>query len=86
VCPGSPHICQNEKVSETILLYNVYIAIITLTPEYRGTITRLQTPFFSGTANWGSVCQTLLKDFWKPYYLFILLLSSTSLHTEVWRK
>jgi hypothetical protein len=32
----------------------------------------------------GSVCQTLLKDFWKLHYLFILLPSSTSLHTEVW--
>jgi hypothetical protein len=28
VCPGSPHICQNEKVSETMLLYNVDIVIL----------------------------------------------------------
>jgi hypothetical protein len=28
VCPGSPHICQNEKISETMLLYNVNIAIL----------------------------------------------------------
>jgi hypothetical protein len=53
VCPASPHICQNEKVSETILLYNVYIAILILTSEYRGTVTKLQAPFFSGTADWG---------------------------------
>jgi hypothetical protein len=52
VCPGSPHICQNEKVSETILLYNVYIAILTLTSEYRGTVTKLQALFFSETADW----------------------------------
>jgi hypothetical protein len=52
VCPGNPHICQNEKISETMLLYNVYIAILTLTSEYRGTTTKLQTPFLSGTADW----------------------------------
>jgi hypothetical protein len=52
VCPGSPHICQNEKVSETMLLYNVHIAILTLTSEYRGMVTKLQAPFFSGTADW----------------------------------
>jgi hypothetical protein len=52
VCLGSPHICQNEKVSETMLLYNVYIAILTLTSEYRGTVTKLQAPFFSETADW----------------------------------
>jgi hypothetical protein len=52
VCPGSPHICQNEKVSETMLLYNVYITILTLTSEYRGIVTKLQAPFFSGMADW----------------------------------
>jgi hypothetical protein len=52
VCPGSPHICQNEKISETMLLYNVYIAILTLTSEYRGTTTKLQALFLSGTADW----------------------------------
>jgi hypothetical protein len=52
VCPGSPHIFQNKKVLETMLLYNVYIAILTLTSEYRGTVTKLQAPFFSGTADW----------------------------------
>jgi hypothetical protein len=52
VFPGSPHICQNEKVSETMLLCNVYIAILTLTSEYRGTVTKLQAPFFLGTADW----------------------------------
>jgi hypothetical protein len=36
-----------------MLLYNVYIAILTLTSEYRGTVTKLQAPFFSGTADWG---------------------------------
>jgi hypothetical protein len=35
-----------------MLLYNVYIAILTLTSEYRGTVTKLQAPFFSGTADW----------------------------------
>jgi hypothetical protein len=52
VCPGSPHICQNEKVSETMLLYNIYIAILTLTSKYHGTVTKLQAPFFLGTADW----------------------------------
>jgi hypothetical protein len=52
VCLGSPHICQNEKVSETMRLYNIYIAILTLTSEYRGTVTKLQASFFSGTADW----------------------------------
>jgi hypothetical protein len=41
-----------KKVSETMLLYNVYIAILTLTSEYRGTVTKLQAPFFSGTTDW----------------------------------
>jgi hypothetical protein len=41
-----------KKISEIILLYNVYIAILTLTSEYRGTVTKLQAPFFSGTADW----------------------------------
>jgi hypothetical protein len=35
-----------------MLLYNVYIAILTLTSEYHGTVTKLQAPFFSGTADW----------------------------------
>jgi hypothetical protein len=35
-----------------MLLYNVYVAILTLTSEYHGTATKLQAPFFSGTADW----------------------------------
>jgi hypothetical protein len=35
-----------------MLLYNVYIAILTLKSEYRGTVTKLQAPFLSGTADW----------------------------------
>jgi hypothetical protein len=35
-----------------MLLYNVYIAILTLTSEYHETVTKLQAPFFSGTADW----------------------------------
>jgi hypothetical protein len=35
-----------------MLLYNIYIAILTLTSEYRGTVTKLQAPFFSGTVDW----------------------------------
>jgi hypothetical protein len=41
-----------KKISETMLLYNVYIAILTLTSEYRGTTTKLHAPFFVGTADW----------------------------------
>jgi hypothetical protein len=35
-----------------MLLYNIYIAILTLTSEYRGTMTKLQASFFSGMADW----------------------------------
>jgi hypothetical protein len=35
-----------------MLLYNVYIAVLTLTSEYHGTVTKLQAPFFSGMADW----------------------------------
>jgi hypothetical protein len=35
-----------------MLVYNVYIAILILTSEYRKTVTKLQAPFFSGTADW----------------------------------
>jgi len=37
----------------TMLLNNVYITILTLTSEYRGTVTNLQTSFFTVTADWG---------------------------------
>jgi hypothetical protein len=35
-----------------MLLYNVYISILTLTLEYRGMVTKLQAPFFLGMADW----------------------------------
>jgi hypothetical protein len=35
-----------------MLLYNVYIVILTLTSEYHGMVTKLQAAFFSGTADW----------------------------------
>jgi hypothetical protein len=35
-----------------MLLYNIYIAILTLISEYRGTTTKLQAPFLSRTADW----------------------------------
>jgi hypothetical protein len=41
-----------KKISKIMLLYNVYIAILTLTSEYRGTVTKLQALFFLGTADW----------------------------------
>jgi hypothetical protein len=53
VCPRSPHICQNEKVSETMLLYNVHTAIIARASEYHGMMTKHQAPFLSETADWG---------------------------------
>jgi hypothetical protein len=54
------HMCAKEvhtyvrikKILETMLLYIVYIALLTLTSEYRGTVTKLQALFFSGTADW----------------------------------
>jgi hypothetical protein len=52
ICAQEVHTYVNEKVSETMLLYNVYIAILTLTSEYRETVTKLQAPFFSGTVDW----------------------------------
>jgi hypothetical protein len=63
VCLESPHICQNEKISETMLLYNVYIAILTLTLEYRGTVAKLLLGLHSsqGRLTGGSICQALLK-------------------------
>jgi hypothetical protein len=36
-----------------MFLYNIYIAILTLTSEYHRTVTKLQAPFFSGMADWG---------------------------------
>jgi hypothetical protein len=54
-----------------MLVYNVYIAILTLTSEYRGTVTKLQAPFFSGTADWWlrmpSFSKRLLKT---PLHLY----------------
>jgi hypothetical protein len=55
------HMCAQEvhtyvrikKYQKQYYLFNVHIAIITLTSEYRGTITKLQAPFLSGTADWG---------------------------------
>jgi hypothetical protein len=41
-----------KKISETMLLYNIYIAILTLTLEYHGTMTKLQAPFLSRMADW----------------------------------
>jgi hypothetical protein len=35
-----------------MLLYKIYIAILTLTSEYHGTVTKLQAAFFSRTADW----------------------------------
>jgi hypothetical protein len=54
------HMCAQEvhtyvrikKYQKQCYLFNVHIAIITLTSEYRGTVTKLQAPFFSGTADW----------------------------------
>jgi hypothetical protein len=53
------HMCAQEvhtyvrikKYQKQCYLFNVHIAIITLTSEYRGTVTKLQAPFFSGTAD-----------------------------------
>jgi hypothetical protein len=86
VCPGNPHICQNEKVSEIMLLYNVYIAILTLTSEYRGMVTKLQAPFFSGKADWWLRMPNTSERLLELHYTFILLLSSTLLYTRVWWK
>jgi hypothetical protein len=65
-----------------MLLYNVYIAILTLTSEYHGTVTKLQAPFFSGTADWGlrmpSTSRKLLET---PLYLYP---SSEQQYTTHW--
>jgi hypothetical protein len=67
------HMCAQEvhtyvrikKISEKMLLYNVYIAILTLTSEYRGTVAKLLLGLHSsqGRLTGGSVCQTLLNNF-----------------------
>jgi hypothetical protein len=52
-----------KKYQRQCYLFNVHMAIITLTSEYRGTVTKLQAPFLLGMTDWGPVCQGLLKDF-----------------------
>jgi hypothetical protein len=42
-----------KKYQKQCYLFNVDIAILTLTSEYRGTVTKLQAPFLSRTADWG---------------------------------
>ena len=59
----STHTTIEWKISKTMLLDNVYIAILTLTSEYRGTVTNLQTPFFTGMADWGNIRLALLSIF-----------------------
>jgi hypothetical protein len=41
-----------KKYQKQYYLFNVHIAIIILASEYRGTTTKLQAPFLSGTADW----------------------------------
>jgi hypothetical protein len=52
-----------KKISETMLLYNVYIDILTLTSEYRRTVANLLFGLHSsqGRLTGGSICQALLK-------------------------
>jgi hypothetical protein len=53
------HMCAQEvhtyvrmkKYQKQCYLFNIHIAIITLTSEYHGTTTKLQAPFFSGTTD-----------------------------------
>jgi hypothetical protein len=55
------HMCAQEvhtyvrmkKYQKQCYLFNIHIATITLTSEYCGTVTKLQAPFLSGTADWG---------------------------------
>jgi hypothetical protein len=54
------HICvqkvhtyvRMKKYQKQYYLFNVHIAILTLTSEYRGMMTKLQAPFLSGTTDW----------------------------------
>jgi hypothetical protein len=41
-----------KKYKKQSYLFNVHIAIITLTSEYYRTMTKLQAPFLLGTADW----------------------------------
>jgi hypothetical protein len=41
-----------KKYQKQYYLFNIYITIIILTSEYRRMVTKLQAPFFSGTADW----------------------------------
>jgi hypothetical protein len=87
MCAQKVHTYVRTKMyQKQCYVFNVRIAIITLTSEYRGTVTNFRLHSSQGRLTRGSVCQALLKDFWKLHYIFILLLSSTLLHTGVWWK
>jgi hypothetical protein len=75
-----------EKYQKQCYLFNIHKAIITLTSEYRGTVTKLQAPFLSGTADWGLRMPSTSERLLELHYTFILLLSSTLLPTGVWGK
>jgi hypothetical protein len=60
-----------KKYQKQCYLFNVHIAIITLTSEYHGTMTKLHAPFLSGMADWGlcmpSTSNRILET---PLYLY----------------
>jgi hypothetical protein len=87
MCAQEVHTYVRTKMyQKQCYVFNVRIAIITLTLEYRGTVTNFRLHSSQGWLTGGSICQALLKDFWKLHYIFILLLSNTLLHTGVWWK
>ena len=49
----STHTTIEWKISETMLLNNVYKNMLTLTLEYHRMVTNLQAPFFTGMTDWG---------------------------------
>jgi hypothetical protein len=60
-----------KKYQKQCYLFNIHKAIITLTSEYRGTVTKLQAPFLSGTADWGlRMPSTSEKTFGTPLHFY----------------
>jgi hypothetical protein len=62
MCAQEVHIyIRMKKYQKQCYVFNIRIAIITLTSEYRGTVTKLQAPFLSGTADWGALYAKLFR-------------------------
>jgi hypothetical protein len=60
-----------KKYQKQCYLFNVHIAIITLTSEYHGTMTKLQASFLLGTADWWLRMPSTSERLWEtPLHLY----------------